>query len=73
MKKPMLNDEVVKVIKNIRYLKKQSQILILCFIGYLIEIDQKKTLQSLYELAYLFGTVTVQKHKMELNEVLKWF
>ena len=43
MKKPMLNDEVVKVIKNIRYLKKQSQILILCCIGYLIEIDQKKT------------------------------
>ena len=43
MKKAMLNDEVVKVIKSIRYLKKQSQILILCFIWYLIEIDQKKT------------------------------
>ena len=38
----MLNDEVVKVIKNIRYLKKQSQISILCFIINLIENNQNK-------------------------------
>lgn len=43
----MLNGEVVEVIKNVRYLKKQTQISILCFIRYLIEIEENLAVTAL--------------------------
>ena len=43
----MLNDEVGEVIKNVRYLKKQTQISILCFIRYLIEIEENLAVKAL--------------------------
>ena len=43
----MLNGEVVEVIKNVRYLKKQTQISILCFIRYLIKIEENLSVKAL--------------------------
>ena len=43
----MLNGEVVEVIKNVRYLKKQTQISILCFIRYLIKIEENLAVKAL--------------------------